>query len=174
MARASSRPLALLLAFATGASGCSVLTLRSPPKVVADPSRPFSTCEAPPPQAIADTFLFAGSGFLIGMAASRSKFTTSEVIWSSALLTSLAGSAIYGYSVGSRCADLDELGRRCRKKDLQACLALNPDFDPTRPVRPSLLCARNADCPANHDCVQSACVERLAPPPPPPPPPRPR
>jgi hypothetical protein len=172
MARASSRPLALLLAFATGASGCSFLTLRSPPGVVANPSKPFTACDAPPPQAVVDTLLFAGYGTLLGVAVSQDQATTANVFWSSLLLAGLASSAIYGYSVGARCAEMDELGARCRKKDLQACLALNPGFDPSRPVGALLLCAKDADCPADRRCLQSGCVERLAPPPSPPPPPR--
>jgi hypothetical protein len=159
MVRASARRLALLLACAAGTTGCSFLTLRSPPAVVADPSKPFSTCQAPPPQAITDTILLAGYAGFFGVAVSQDRANSSQVFWSSALLATLAGSAIYGYAVGSRCADLDELGRRCRKKDLAACLALNPDFDPARPIRVPLICARDADCPPRHGCVQSACIE---------------
>jgi hypothetical protein len=159
MVRASARPLALLLACATGTTACSFLTLRPPPKVVADPSRPFTTCESPPPQAVTDTILFAGYAGFFGVAVSQDRANSTQVLWSSLLLATLASSAIYGYAVGSRCADLDELGLRCRKKDLKACLALNPDFDPARPIRVPLLCAKDADCPARHGCVQSACVE---------------
>ena len=167
------RPLlAILIASAAGSTGCSLMAVRSPPAVVADPSRPFTTCDSPPVPTVADTVMFAGYGVFFASALSQDKITPTATVLSGLLLGTLAASAIHGFRVGHRCAELQALGARCRAGDREACLALNPGFDPARPAVP-LLCAQDADCAAGQACVQSACVDRPAPAPQQPRPPRP-
>src|SRR4051812_44485861 len=129
--------MGILLVLLSSTSGCSLLFMKRAPERIVTPQS-YVDCTTSVAAPVLDSvcggyFVLNGVGWAAANCqgdSSCESTQTAGVLLSVGLLALCGGSAISGFSEASRCEQLRGAGDLCRDGNADACLSLNPSWQP--------------------------------------------